>query len=67
MNAYSGGPGLTRDELLEAIATAGRRCRVVAGAITAYDPGYDVDGCIGRAAIDVALALADAAAASLPP
>ena len=67
VNAYSGGPGLTRDELLEAIATAGRRCRVVAGAITAYDPGYDVDGCIGRAAIDVALALADAAAAALPP
>jgi arginase len=66
-NAFSGGPGLSRGELLEAIAAAGRRCHVVAGAITAYDPGYDADGRIARTAIDVALALADAAAASALP
>jgi len=61
VNAYSGGPGLTRTELLAAIAAAGRRCTVAGGAITAYDPGYDTDGRIGQTAIDVALALADAA------
>jgi len=61
VNAYSGGPGLTRTELLAAIAAAGRRCIVAGGAITAYGPGYDTDGRIGQTAIDVALALADAA------
>ena len=61
VNAYSGGPGLSRDELLGAIAAAGRRCHVVAGAITAYDPGYDSDGRVARTAFDVALALAEAA------
>ena len=61
VNAYSGGLGLTRSELLAAIAAAGRLCPVVAGAITAYDPDYDSDGRIGRTAIDVALALVDAA------
>ena len=66
VNAYSGGPGLSRGELLDAIAAAGRHCPVVAGAITAYDPGYDADGRIGRTAIDVALALAGAAASALP-
>ena len=66
VNAYSGGPGLSRAELLAAIATAGRRCRVAGGAITAYDPGHDLDGRVGRTAIDVALALSDAAASALP-
>ena len=33
----------------------------VAGAITAYDPGYDADGRIGQTATEAALALADAA------
>ena len=66
VNAYSGGPGLTRAELLDAIATAGRCCHVAAGAITAYDPGYDADGRICRTAIDVALALVDAGALTLP-
>jgi arginase len=60
VNAYSGGQGLSRSELLEAIHTAGRRCRVAAGALTAYDPGYDSDGRVGLTAIDVALALAEA-------
>lgn len=59
--ADSGGPGLARGELLTAIAEAGRRCPVVAGAITAYDPGYDPDSRVARTAVDVALALADAA------
>ena len=66
VNAFCGGPGLSRGELLAAIAVAGRRCPVAAGAITAYDPGYDADGRIGRTAIDVALALADAAAPAVP-
>ena len=66
VNAYSGGPGLTRDDLLAAIAVAGRRCRIAAGAITAYDPGYDQDGRVARTAIDVALGLAAAAGSGLP-
>ncbi|HKH93643.1 MAG TPA: arginase family protein [Gemmatimonadaceae bacterium] len=57
-NAYAGGPGLSARELLSAIATAGRRCRIGAGAITAYDPEYDVDGRVCATAIEVALALA---------
>jgi arginase len=57
-NAYAGGPGLSARELLDAIATAGRRCRIGAGAITAYDPRYDGDGRICATAIEVALALA---------
>jgi len=36
------------------------------GAITACDPGYDPDGRIARAAIDVALALAGRSAATEP-
>ena len=56
-NAYAGGPGLSRGELLDAIASAARRCRIGAGAITAYDPGYDADGRICATATAVALAL----------
>ena len=39
---------------------------VMAGAITAYDPGYDPDGRIARAAIDVALALSGSARTAEP-
>jgi arginase len=56
-NAYSGGRGLSRIELLGAIESASRHCRVAAGAITAYDPRYDAEGRIALTAIDVALAL----------
>jgi arginase len=63
VNAYSGGPGLTTSELVVAIRMAGRLCRVAAGAITAFDPEYDSDGRVARAAIDVALALSAAASA----
>ena len=65
-NAYAGGRGLSRTELLDAIEVAGRQCRVVAGAITAYDPGYDSDGSVARTAADVALALAATARAAEP-
>jgi hypothetical protein len=37
---------------------------VAAGAITAYDPGYDGDGRVARTAIEVALALCTAASGS---
>ena len=66
VNVYSGGPGLSRAELLAAIAAAGRRCRVVGAAITAYDPGCDPDGRIGRTAIEVALRLTHAAGSAIP-
>jgi arginase len=61
VNAYSGGRGLAASTLLAAIESAGHRCRVAAGAITAFDPHYDTDGRVGRIAIDVALALSAAA------
>ena len=56
-NAYAGGRGLSRTELLGAIGSASRHCRVAAAAITAYDPSYDAEGRIALTAIDVALAL----------
>ena len=56
-NGYAGGRGLSRTDLVGAIATAGRHCRVAAGAISAYDPSFDAEGRIARTAIDVALAL----------
>jgi len=56
-NGYAGGLGLSRASLLDAIGMAARRCHVAAGAITAYDPGYDTDGRVARTAIEVALAL----------
>ena len=56
-NGYAGSGGLSRSQLLGAIRAAGRHSRVAAGAITAYDPGYDAEGRIARTAIDVALAL----------
>jgi arginase len=65
VNAYSSGQGVTKAELVGAIRTAGQRCRVAAGATTAYDPGYDVDGRVGRTAIDVALALVESSASAL--
>jgi len=43
---------------------AARRCHVAAGAITAYDPGYDTDGRVARTAIEVALALCTGATGS---
>jgi len=57
-NGYVGGSGITLSGLLEAIQAAGARCPIVAGAITAYDPAYDLDGRVRAAAIEVALALA---------
>lgn len=56
-NAYAVGVGLSRAELLGAIESASRHCRVAAGALTAYDPSYDAEGRIARTAIDVALAI----------
>jgi hypothetical protein len=38
---------------------------VAAGAITAYDPGYDHDGRVARTAIDVPIALSSAGVAAL--
>jgi arginase len=60
-NGYVGGPGITLAGLLAAIDAAGARCRIAAGAITAYDPAYDGDGRVCAAAIEIALALAAAA------
>jgi arginase len=62
-NGYATRPGLTRAGLLEAIGCASRSCRVVAGAITAYDPAYDTEHRIRDAAFEVAEALVAAARA----
>ena len=66
VNAYAGGPGLSRRELLDAIAAAARRCRIGAGSITAYDPRYDTDGRVCSTAIEVALALTGPARPTVP-
>ena len=63
-NGFAGGAGLSRARLLDAIGMAGRHCQVAAGAITAYDPGYDGDGRVAHLAIEVALALSAAATGS---
>jgi len=63
-NGYSGGRGLSRAALLDAIGMAGRHCRVAAGAITAYDPGYELDGAVAQTAIEAAIALSTAATGS---
>jgi arginase len=60
-NGYAGASGITVAGLLAAIQAAGARCPIAAGAITAYDPAYDLDGRVCAAAIEVALALAAAA------
>ncbi|MBW8768791.1 MAG: arginase family protein, partial [Gemmatimonadetes bacterium] len=57
-NGYAGAEGISLAGLLEAIHTAGARCPIAAGAITAYDPAYDPDGRVCAAAFEVALALA---------
>jgi len=65
-NAYACGPGLSRRELLDAIATAAHHCPIGAGAITAYDPAYDSDGRICATAIAAALALAGSVGSMVP-
>ena len=48
------------------VGAAARRRQVAAGAINAHDPGYDQDGRIAHAAIDVALALSGSARRAEP-
>jgi arginase len=60
-NGYAEGDGISLAALLATIRAAGEHCLIAAGAITAYDPGYDRDGRVCAAATEVALALVAAA------
>jgi arginase len=59
-NEYAAPGGLSLETLIEAIALIGEWLEVRAAAVTAYDPGFDPDGAVGRAAVAVAAAAAEA-------
>jgi arginase len=56
-NAYAAPGGLSLAELEAALQAVRRRFHVRAAAITAYDPGFDEDGRVARAALRVARAV----------
>ncbi len=56
-NAYAAGPGLSPDELLDAARTVASRRDLAAVTLSAYDPGFDPDGGVRRAALEVLGAL----------
>ena len=53
VNSYSAPGGLTLEELRATLGGIVQRFRVGAVALTAYDPAYDRDGRVARAAFDV--------------
>lgn len=57
--AAAGGPRLAEVEAL--VREAGRRLSVAAAALSAYDPACDADGRIGHAAVQLGVAIAEAA------
>ncbi len=57
-NQFACAGGLTRAEVLEAIAFAASRIPLAAAGITAYDPSLDDEGGVAEGAIAVGLALA---------
>jgi arginase len=59
-NALAAPDGLTVDQVVSALRIAARRFRVRGAALTAYDPAFDGDGGICRAALALLEALADA-------
>jgi arginase len=61
-NAFAAPEGLGVDRVISALEIAARRFRVRGAALTAYDPTFDGDGRICRAALALLAALADAPA-----
>ena len=52
-NTYAITGGLTSSQLADAIRVLGKRFRICAAAITAYDPSADTDGAAGRIAVEI--------------
>lgn len=63
-NTFAAPDGLTVDQVVSAVRLAARRFRVRGAALTAYDPAFDSDGRMCRAALALLEALADASASS---
>jgi arginase len=59
-NAFAAPDGLTVDQVVSALRITARRFRVRGAALTAYDPAFDGDGRMCRAALALLEALADA-------
>jgi arginase len=57
-NQYSAPGGMTLPALLQAIATIREHVDVRAAALTAYDPDFDVNGAVARAARELAVMVA---------
>ncbi|MQA77838.1 MAG: hypothetical protein GEV10_05055 [Streptosporangiales bacterium] len=63
-NAYAAPGGLGLERLRRLVAEVFARFRVVAAALTAYDPAYDAEGAIARAGRTLAADIADHALAT---
>jgi arginase len=61
-NEYAAPGGLSRETLTDAITLVGEWLEVRAAAVTAYDPAFDPDGEVARAAVAAAAAAAGAGA-----
>ncbi len=59
-NAYAVAPGITPDELIDAVGVLARNHNLAALTLSAYDPRYDVDGRVRDAALAVLDAIASA-------
>jgi arginase len=66
-NRFAAAGGLSAGQLEWAVEMVFRRCSVAAAAITAYDPGFDEDGRMARAASRVIATVARCALDSGPP
>lgn len=62
-NEYAAPGGVGSAELVEAIASLGRRFRIAGAVIAAYDPRLDADGRVALIALSLIEAVADAAQA----
>lgn len=56
-NSFSARGGLGLEELLDALKQIRHRCRVRAGAITAFDPAFDQGEALARMAVKIAVQL----------
>ena len=66
-NSFASPDGLTLEEVIQLVATAGARARLAGMTVSAYDPAVDADGAVRRAAIDVIAAALAAAAGPVRP
>jgi arginase len=60
VNRYASPGGLSAEALVAAIADVGAQLPLRAAALTAYDPGFDRDGAVGRIAVRVVQAILEA-------